>query len=74
MFAKQFTSFLWSDLLRRINEQKYKFLLYSGHDDTLIALLASLEIWDGAWPPYASMFVIEVNTKISNHNFVYLTY
>eukprot|EP00815_Leptocylindrus_aporus_P002306 CAMPEP_0116049898 /NCGR_PEP_ID=MMETSP0322-20121206/69_1 /TAXON_ID=163516 /ORGANISM="Leptocylindrus danicus var. apora, Strain B651" /LENGTH=484 /DNA_ID=CAMNT_0003532365 /DNA_START=225 /DNA_END=1679 /DNA_ORIENTATION=- len=68
MFAKQFTSFLWSDLLRRINEQKYKFLLYSGHDDTLIALLASLEIWDGAWPPYASMFVIEIYKKDGDSN------
>ncbi|KAF7456080.1 Histidine phosphatase superfamily (branch 2) family protein [Cryptosporidium felis] len=37
-----------------------KFILYSGHDTTIIPTLASLQIWDEHWPPYASTFIIEV--------------
>ncbi|GMI06846.1 hypothetical protein TrRE_jg12384, partial [Triparma retinervis] len=31
----------------------------SGHDTTVMPLLAALGVWDGAWSPYASMLVIE---------------
>jgi len=40
-----------------------KLSLYSAHDSTLMALLASLgpKVWDGTeWPAYASMFLIEL--------------
>ncbi|KAK9173203.1 Histidine phosphatase superfamily clade-2 [Cryptosporidium meleagridis] len=37
-----------------------KFILFSGHDTTVIPTLASLEIWDEHWPPYASTFIIEI--------------
>ncbi|OII72278.1 uncharacterized protein cubi_01611 [Cryptosporidium ubiquitum] len=37
-----------------------KFILFSGHDTTIIPTLASLEIWDEHWPPYASTFIIEI--------------
>lgn len=43
-----------------------KFALYSAHDSTLMALLAHLDeakhsFWDATeWPPYASMFLIEL--------------
>lgn len=36
--------------------------LWSGHDTTLIPLLGAFipEVWDKQWPPYASLFIIEV--------------
>ena len=39
-----------------------RLALYSGHDTTLLPLLISLgkDVWNGIWPPYASMMVIEV--------------
>jgi hypothetical protein len=40
-----------------------KLALFSGHDSTLMPLLASLgpKLWnDTDWAPYASMFLIEV--------------
>lgn len=40
-----------------------RMALYSGHDTTVMPLLASLgdDVWDGTWAPYASMLVIEVS-------------
>jgi hypothetical protein len=38
-----------------------KLALFSGHDTTLIPLLASLNAWDGVWPAYASMVLIEIH-------------
>ena len=58
-YAKQFTSFLWGDILYRL-QKKTRLMLYSAHDDTLINLLLSLDIWDKKWPPYASMMNIEI--------------
>ncbi|OII72277.1 uncharacterized protein cubi_01610 [Cryptosporidium ubiquitum] len=43
-----------------INIKVPKFILFSGHDTTIIPTLASLDIWDGHWPPYASTLIIEV--------------
>ncbi|KAK9173202.1 Histidine phosphatase superfamily (branch 2) family protein [Cryptosporidium meleagridis] len=37
-----------------------KFILFSGHDLTLIPLLASLNAWDDHLPPYASTINIEI--------------
>jgi hypothetical protein len=48
----------WPDL-----REPSKFALYSAHDSTIMALLASLGhgVWDGhVWPAYASMFNIEI--------------
>ena len=45
-----------------------KLALFSGHDTTLIPLLASLgpKLWnDKDWPPYASMMIIEVSETSS---------
>ncbi len=37
------------------------FLLYSGHDDgPIIPVLAALGVFDGSWPPYASMISLEL--------------
>jgi len=40
-----------------------KLAIFSGHDTTLMPLLASLgpRVFDGAWPPYASMIAIEMH-------------
>lgn len=37
-----------------------KFILFSGHDTTIIPTLASMQLWDEHWPPYASTFIIEI--------------
>lgn len=62
---------LWNWIIPQLpiintNSSKPKILLISGHDTTLIALLTSLQIWDGKWPPYASMFVIETYLTSTN--------
>ncbi|GMH94196.1 hypothetical protein TrVE_jg1257 [Triparma verrucosa] len=33
--------------------------VYSGHDTTIMPVLAALNIWDGQWAPYASLISIE---------------
>jgi ubiquitin-like domain-containing CTD phosphatase 1 len=40
-----------------------KLALYSGHDTTIMPMLASLgpHVWDGIWAPYASLLVLEVH-------------
>ena len=35
------------------------FSIYSGHDTTLMPVLASMGVWDGKWSPYASMLNVE---------------
>ncbi|XP_062505449.1 2-phosphoxylose phosphatase 1-like isoform X3 [Corticium candelabrum] len=39
---------------------KSRFILYSGHDSTITALLSALEAFDGHRPPYASRLVFEL--------------
>lgn len=72
-YAKLATSHLWFDILRFVKKAATKasltemvdskvprFILYSGHDTTLMPLLSSLGIWDGKWAPYASMWNMEL--------------
>ena len=37
------------------------FALFSSHDSTIMAILASMDMFDGKWPNYASMLVIEIH-------------
>lgn len=37
-----------------------KFLVFSGHDTTIGPLLATLQAYDGQWPPYASHMEFEL--------------
>ncbi|EEA06147.1 histidine acid phosphatase [Cryptosporidium muris RN66] len=37
-----------------------KFILWSGHDTTIIPTMAAIKVWDKKWPPYASSFIIEL--------------
>lgn len=53
------------EILRDLNamletSSKKKMLIYSGHDSTLVPILSALEIYDGAWPPYAAYLTLEV--------------
>ncbi|KAL5471128.1 hypothetical protein EMCRGX_G029211 [Ephydatia muelleri] len=57
--------FLLKEFWKQINSSVQglpveKFLLYLGHDDTLIALTDALLVADGLWPPYASMIILEL--------------
>lgn len=37
------------------------FALFSSHDSTIMAILASMDMFDGKWPNYASMLAIEIH-------------
>lgn len=57
--------FLLKEILQQINasvsgKPVQKFLLYSGHDTTLIPILVALQVDNGVWPPYASMILLEL--------------
>jgi hypothetical protein len=73
-YAKLSMGPLWAEIMANINgiikeEDKLccpdrpptKLALFSGHDTTLIPLLASLNAWDSVWPAYASMMLIEIH-------------
>jgi hypothetical protein len=51
------------------------FLLYSGHDATIMPVIAALGLSDGKWTPYASHFIIESyqqeGTGAYFHRFLY---
>jgi len=57
---------------RTLGDMKKKdipvLLLYSGHDTTLMPILATLgeNVWDGTWSPYASMLVIETYAVVED--------
>jgi hypothetical protein len=43
-----------------------KFGLFLGHDTSVLPLLAAWEVWDGEWPPYAAVLVIELYEADAN--------
>eukprot|EP01038_Epipyxis_sp_PR26KG_P010653 gene10653-14307_t len=47
-----------------------KFALFSGHDTTIMPLLASIlgQSWDQQWAAYASMITIELYSSVTNPN------
>ena len=42
------------------SESKLKFILYSGHDVSLMTLMLAFNISDGVWPAYASQLTFEI--------------
>jgi hypothetical protein len=45
----------------------YKLLLFSGHDTTLLPILAAFDLWDGVvWAHYASQMQLEIYEKNSS--------
>ena len=72
-YAKLAMGPLWSEILENIRPiinpddrqpPPNRLALVSGHDTTILPLLVTLGpgVWDGQWPPYASMMIIEVRT------------
>jgi len=51
-----------------------KMALYSGHDTTLMPLLDAFGVWDGVWPPYASLLRVHLLKDDSNNYFVEFIY
>jgi hypothetical protein len=60
---------LWAEIMDNVdrviaeNGTAYpRLALFSGHDTTIIGLLASLsKVYDGSWPPYASKLLLEIH-------------
>lgn len=61
---------LWHEIMENINpilqgdDPRFKLAMFSGHDTTLMPLLAALDpkLWDDKdWPSYASMIVLEIH-------------
>lgn len=70
-YAKLAMGPMWAEILANIEPIIHaddrgpppnRLALFSGHDTTILPLLISLgpDVWDGEWPPYASMMIIEV--------------
>ncbi|KAF8419318.1 histidine phosphatase superfamily [Tirmania nivea] len=56
---------LWGDFKDRMvgvarGESQLKLALYGSHDTTVGAMLASLGVFDGLWPPYTSSIAVEL--------------
>ncbi|KAJ3354213.1 hypothetical protein GGF32_002642 [Allomyces javanicus] len=52
-----------------------RLALYSGHDTTLVPLVAALGAWDHTWPPFASHLTLELfqtETRAEDSHFVRL--
>jgi len=74
IFSKLGMGPLWAEILDEIlpimeggdrGAARNKLHLISGHDSTIIPLLASLGIWNlDQWPPYASMVSLELHEFI----------
>merc|ERR1712196_57552 len=54
------------------NDSKKKFVIFSGHDSTIVPILCSLGIYENIWPPYASNIVFEIATYKRNRNKYYI--
>ena len=65
---------LWAEIMDNINgvvkqeeticcpqRRIPKMAIFSGHDTTIIPLLASLDAYDNKWPSYASMVILEIH-------------
>jgi Histidine phosphatase superfamily (branch 2) len=55
---------MWQKLLDMVNNEKtQKWVMWSGHDSTLVPVLRAMGIFDGHWPPYASHLMWELWRK-----------
>ena len=45
---------------RAAGDSHLRFGLFLGHDTSVLPLLAAWDVWDGVWPPYAAMLIIEL--------------
>jgi len=51
-----------------------QYMVFSGHDTTIAPLLASLQSYDGQWPPYASHMEIELWSNTAGQWYVQVKY
>eukprot|EP00542_Grammatophora_oceanica_P022142 CAMPEP_0194036752 /NCGR_PEP_ID=MMETSP0009_2-20130614/9116_1 /TAXON_ID=210454 /ORGANISM="Grammatophora oceanica, Strain CCMP 410" /LENGTH=639 /DNA_ID=CAMNT_0038678635 /DNA_START=42 /DNA_END=1961 /DNA_ORIENTATION=- len=71
-YAKLGMGPLWAEIIEQLEPSvgvsalppQNKMAIYAGHDSTLIPLMETMGIWDGAWPPYASMLILEMHELI----------
>jgi lysophosphatidic acid phosphatase type 6 len=50
-------------------------IVYSGHDSTLVPILAAMGVYTNDWPPYASFLTIDIAEEItSREKFVRVTF
>lgn len=65
---------MWQKALDAMNnENPFKWVMWSGHDSSLVPVLRAMGIFDGYWPPYASHLVWELWRKNGDY-YVYLHY
>ncbi|KAK6178514.1 hypothetical protein SNE40_013292 [Patella caerulea] len=55
-------------------KRKHKMCLYSTHDSTLVALLASFDIFDHTWPPFAADLRLELYEDSNGKHWVKVLY
>jgi len=72
----RFVGELYQNMIDKISgTNKYKYMLFSGHDTTLAPLLSALNIFGPfIWPPYASNLAIELVRDTQNQFYVSLKY
>ena len=67
----RFIKELLDDMHRSLHDPAcpIKFLVYSGHDSTLVPVLCALGMYDDSWPPYAAYLSLEIacNTTTSTN-------
>ncbi|RWS26872.1 2-phosphoxylose phosphatase 1-like protein [Leptotrombidium deliense] len=56
------------------DENHFKFLLFSGHDVTLIPISSVLDIYDGIIPPFASRLVFETYKNSNGNHYLRIVY
>lgn len=71
-FCRVNVGFLLAEIFNRFQlavarRTPLKFLLYSGHDTTLMPILSGFGVWDGKWAPYASYIIFELYRQGSDH-------
>eukprot|EP00742_Colponemidia_sp_Colp-10_P004178 GILJ01004457.1.p1 GENE.GILJ01004457.1~~GILJ01004457.1.p1 ORF type:complete len:451 (+),score=61.98 GILJ01004457.1:38-1390(+) len=78
-------SVFFSDVLHKMDAEihgsaagqrrpELRFGLYSAHDSTVAAVLASLGVWDFKNPPFASTLFFELHKTVSGQDFVRVIY
>ena len=51
-----------------------RFYIYSCHDSTLVALVASLGFYDNRWPPFGADVRFELYEDVDKNEFIKVSY
>ena len=49
------------DGLKSSGQKSYKFHMYSAHDDTVAAVMSTMDVFEPQIPSYASTFMVELH-------------